>query len=168
MLSRSLVSGVLVSMLVVPMAVAQEKPAKPAPAKPAAAAPAGSPRTVEIAAGDDMKYSVTNITAKPGETLRIRLVSKGTLPKVAMSHNVVVLKPTAKVLDFVNAGATARATDFVPQEMKDQVLAATAMAGPGETVEVLFKVPAGAATYNYVCTFPGHFAAGMKGTIVAK
>jgi azurin len=166
MLSRSLVSGVLISMLVAPLAVAAQQK----PAKPAAAAPAGSSaaRTVEIAAGDDMKYSVTNITAKPGETLRLRLVSKGTLPKVAMSHNVVVLKPTAKVLDFVNAGATARATDFIPAEMKDQVLAATAMAGPGETVEVLFKVPAGAATYNYVCTFPGHFAAGMKGTIVAK
>src|SRR5262245_2463778 len=104
MFSRSLVSGVLVSMLIAPLAVAAEKP------KPAAAAPAGAARTVEIAAGDDMKYSVTNITAKPGETLRLRLVSKGTLPKVAMSHNVVVLKPTAKVVDFVNAGATARAT----------------------------------------------------------
>ena len=167
MLSRSLVSGVLVSMLFAPGAVAaQGKPAKPAPAAPAAGSSAA--RTVELTAGDDMKYSVTEIPAKPGETLRIRLVSKGTLPKIAMSHNVVVLKPTAKVIDFVNAGAMARATDFIPQDMKDQVLAATTMAGPGETVELVFKVPAGAATYNYVCTFPGHFAAGMKGTIVVK
>ena len=52
--------------------------------------------------------------------------------------------------------------------MKDQVLAATTMAGPGETVEVTFKVPTAPGTYHYMCTFPGHFAAGMRGTIVVK
>jgi azurin len=141
--------------------VAQEK-------KPAAAAPAGSPRTVEILGGDDMKYSVTTIPAKPGETLRIRLTSKGTLPKIAMAHNVVVLKLGSKQIDFVNAAATARATDFIPPDMKDQVLAATGLAGPGESVEVTLKVPAAAGSYPFVCTFPGHFAAGMRGNIVVK
>ena len=108
------------------------------------AKPAASARTVELTGGDDMKYSVTTIPAKPGETLHIKLVSKGTLPKAAMAHN------------------------FIPAEMKDQVLAATTLAGPGETVEVTFKVPTAPGTYNYLCTFPGHFAAGMRGTIVVK
>ncbi len=130
--------------------------------------PASAGRLVEITGGDDMKYSVTSISAKPGETLRIRLVSKGTLPKIAMAHNVVVLKAGAKQIDFVNAASQARATDFIPPDMKDQVLGATTLAGPGETVEVVFKVPAAAGSYPYVCTFPGHFAAGMRGTIVAK
>ena len=130
--------------------------------------PASAGRLVEIIGGDDMKYSVTSISAKPGETLRIRLVSKGTLPKIAMAHNVVVLKAGAKQIDFVNAASQARATDFIPPDMKDQVLAASTLAGPGETVEVVFKVPAAAGSYPYVCTFPGHFAAGMRGTIVVK
>jgi azurin len=156
MLASLLVSVVLASAPVV-SAVAQDKP------KP----PASSVRTVELTGGDDMKYSVTEIPAKPGETLRIRLTSKGTLPKIAMAHNVVVLKPGSKQLDFVNAAAMARATDFIPTEMKAQVLAASTLAGPGETVEVTIKIPA-AGTYPYVCTFPGHFAAGMRGTIVAK
>jgi azurin len=130
--------------------------------------PASTGRLVEITGGDDMKYNVTSIPAKPGETLRIRLVSKGTLPKIAMAHNVVVLKAGAKQIDFVNAASQARATDFIPTDMKDQVLAATGLAGPGETVEVTFKVPAAAGSYPYVCTFPGHFAAGMRGTIVVK
>ena len=149
-------------------AAAQEKKAPP-PSKPAAAAAAkpGAARLVEIIATDDMKYSITEIPAKPGETLRIKLVSKGTLPKVAMAHNVVVLKPGAKQADFANAAAMARATDFVPAEMKDQVVAASALAGPGETVEVTVKIPA-AGTYPFICTFPGHFAAGMRGNIVAK
>jgi azurin len=140
---------------------AQDKPA----AKPAAG---GAARTVEILGGDDMKYNVTTISAKPGETLRIRLTSKGTLPKIAMAHNVVVLKAGSKQIDFVNAAAQARATDFIPADMKDQVLAATTLAGPGETVETTFKVPATAGSYPFVCTFPGHFAAGMRGNIVVK
>jgi azurin len=130
--------------------------------------PASAGRVVEITGGDDMKYSVTSISAKPGETLRIRLVSKGTLPKIAMAHNVVVLKAGAKQIDFVNAASQARATDFIPPDMKDQVLGATTLAGPGETVELVIKVPAAAGSYPYVCTFPGHFAAGMRGTIVVK
>lgn len=141
-----------------------------APAAPAATQdkPASSVRTVEITGGDDMKYSVTTIPAKPGETLRIRLTSKGTLPKIAMAHNVVVLKAGAKQIDFANAAAMAAATGYIPADMKDQVLAATAMAGPGETVDVTIKMPTAPGTYPYLCTFPGHFAAGMRGTIVVK
>jgi azurin len=144
----------------------------PGPTVPAAAQtkPAGGAavRTVEITGGDDMKYSVTSIPAKPGETIKIKLVSKGTLPKIAMAHNFVLLKLGAKQLDFVNAAAMARATDFIPADMKDQVLAATALAGPGETVEVTIKVPTAPGAYPYMCTFPGHFAAGMKGTLDVK
>ena len=170
--------SLLVSAILMTAPAAQTKPAdakpaaqtKPADAKPAGQAkPAASSavRTVDITATDDMKYSVTEIPAKPGETLRIRLVSKGTLPKIAMAHNVVVLKAGAKQADFANAAALARATDYIPTEMKDQVIGASTMAGPGETVEVTVKIPA-AGTYPYICTFPGHFAAGMRGSIVAK
>jgi azurin len=149
-------------------APAQTPPASTAKPKPAPAAKAGAARTVEITGGDDMKFSVTTINAKPGETLRIVLKSVGTLPKVAMAHNVVVLKANADQIKFAQAGMTARDTDFIAPDLKGQVVAATKMAGPGETVEVTFKVPAAAGNYPYICTFPGHFAAGMKGQIVAK
>ena len=154
-LATGLVSVVLLSMSV---------PAAPAvQAKPAAGA-----RTIEIVGTDDMKYSVTTIDAKPGETLRVRLTAKGALPKIAMAHNFVLLKLGAKQIDFANAAAMARETDFIPPAMKDQVLAATTTAGAGETVEITFKVPAAPGSYPYMCTFPGHFAAGMKGTLVVK
>ncbi len=162
MFLSSLASG-LVSLVLLSAPVAAGGSAAAAQDKPASSA-----RTVEITGGDDMKYSVTSIPAKPGETLRIRLTSKGTLPKIAMAHNVVVLKAGAKQIDFANAAAMAAATGYIPADMKDQVLAATAMAGPGETVDVTFKVPTAPGTYPYLCTFPGHFAAGMRGTIVVK
>jgi azurin len=155
-----LVSVVLMSSSLTPVT----QPAG-AQGKPAAASAA---RTVDITGSDDMKYSITTIPAKAGETLRIRLTSKGTLPKIAMAHNVVVLKPGAKQLDFVNAAAMARQTDFIPAAMKDQVLAATTLAGPGETVEVTFKVPAVKGNVPFLCSFPGHYAAGMRGNIVVK
>lgn len=163
-------SSVVVALLAQTSVIAaQTKPAAGQTAKPTATAPAsGSPRTIEIVGADDMKYSVTTIPAARGEQLRIRLISKGTMPKIAMAHNVVVLKLGTNELKFITAGATHRATDFIAPETKAQVLAATAFAGPGETVEVTFKVPDVAGNYPYVCTFAGHFQAGMKGMLVVK
>ena len=123
------------------------------------------PRTVKIIAGDDMKFSVTQITAKRGERLKIVLTSKGTLPKIAKAHNVVVLDKGTDTNAFVNASAMARATDFIAPALKKQVLAATKLAGNGETVEVTFTVPKVAGRYDFVCTFPGHIAGGMRGVL---
>lgn len=152
--------------------------AKPAPAvKPAApgakaAAPAakkaGAGRTIEITGGDDMKFSLTTITAKPGETLHVVLKTIGTVPKVAMAHNFVALKAGVDAAKYSQDAMTARDTEYLPAARKADVLASTALAGPGETVEVTFKVPAKAGSYPYLCTFPGHYAAGMRGEIVAK
>jgi azurin len=159
----------ILSMLVTLAPAAPVQAAQAEKPKAAAAAPkAGAARTIEITGGDDMKYSVTKIDAKRGETIRIVLKSVGTIPKVAMAHNVVVLTLGADQIKFSQAGAMARATDFIPPDMKGQVVAASKLAGPGETVEVTFKVPAKAGAYPYICTFPGHFAAGMRGDLVVK
>jgi azurin len=149
-------------------------------AKPAASAPATQkpgakpapstqkPRLVEMIGTDDMKFSVTSIDAKPGEVLRVRLITKSVMPKVAMAHNFVLLKKETNQIKFITASAIARDHDFIAPDFKDQVLAATGMAGGGETVEVTFKVPAETGEYPYVCTFPGHFQAGMRGVLNVK
>jgi azurin len=142
--------------------------AKPAPADDKAAASAKGVRTIEIVGTEDMKFSLASIAAKRGEQLRVRLVVKGSMPKVAMAHNFVLLNRTAKVVDFVTAAMNARATDFVPPDKKGEVIAHTGLAGAGETVEVTFKVPNTAGDYPYICSFPGHFQAGMKGTLSVK
>jgi azurin len=161
----------------VPFAQATPSTQKPSPAKPAAEKPAGAKpaagaaakgvRTVEIVGTEDMKFSVTNITAKPGEQLRIQLTAKGAMPKIAMAHNFVLLAKAADPTAFATAAMNARATDFVPADKKADIVAHTALAGAGETVEVTFKVPA-AGTYTFICSFPGHFQAGMKGTLTVK
>jgi azurin len=181
---RHLILSLVLAAPVAAQTPATQKPAaeKPATAKPAAgeaqkpstagekpgAAAAKGVRTVEIIGTEDMKFSLANIAAKPGEQLRVRLTSKGAMPKIAMAHNFVLLTKTAKVEDFATAAMQARATEFVPPEKKGDVIAHTALAGAGETVEVTFKVPAAAGAYPYICSFPGHFQAGMKGTLTVK
>jgi azurin len=136
---------------------------------PTTVATAADPaRVVAIVATDDMKYSVTTINAKPGETITIRLMAKGVIPKIAMAHNVVVLKLGTDVLKLLKDGAPHRDTDFIPPAMKEAVIAKTRFAGAGETVQVTFKVPAKPGNYPYICTFAGHHQAGMKGTLVVK
>ena len=132
------------------------------------ASPQAAPRTVTIGVDDTMKYTVTSIEAKPGEKLRVVLKSTGKLSKATMAHNFVLLKPDTNVADFIKAGLADKATDFIAPSQKDKVLAATPMAGAGETVEVVFTAPETKGSYPYICTFLGHFAMGMKGTLTVK
>jgi azurin len=132
----------------------------------AVAAPAG--RLVEITGNDQMKFSVTSITAKPGELLHVRLKSAGTLPKIAMAHNFVLLAKGTDAATFATASATASASGYIPAQLKTKVLASTPLVGPGETVDVTFKAPSAPGQYAYLCSFPGHFVAGMKGVLTVK
>ena len=146
-----------------------QAPDPKAPAKaPAGAKPTAGARTVQLTGGDDMKFNLTTIEAKPGETLRVVLKSTGTLPKMAMGHNFVLVKLGTDVAAFNKAAMTAAATEYVPQDQKAQIIASTKLVGPGETAEVTFTVPAKAGSYPYMCTFPGHYAAWMKGMLVVK
>jgi azurin len=164
-MKRLLPVALVITPLFLTSLLAQTKPAPSPTAKPAAK---GAVRTVDLVGTDQMKYDVTDIPAKRGEQLRVRLTAKGTMPKIAMAHNFVLLKLAANPVKFVTAGAQARETDFIAPETKDQVIAATPLAGAGETVEVTFKVPNAAGSYPFLCTFPGHFQAGMKGNLVVK
>jgi azurin len=154
----TIAGGVTVGALALAQTPAAQKPA----------APAAAARTVAIQGDDLMKYSVAQIVAKPGEQLRIRLTSKGKMPKEVMAHNFVLLAPGTDVNKFVAAAATARTTGYIPAAMKGQILANTGLAGPGETVEVTFAAPTKPGKYQYICSFAGHFQAGMTGWLIVK
>lgn len=130
------------------------------------AAPEG--RLVELTGNDQMKYNLATIPSKPGEALHVRIKSIGTIPKAAMGHNFVLLAKGTDATAFANAAANAYATGYIPPEFKAKVLAFTTVVGPGETADVTFKAPTAPGTYTFLCSFPGHFLAGMKGTLVVK
>jgi azurin len=127
-----------------------------------------APRVVQIDVGDNMKFSVPAISARPGETLKIVLKGVGQMPKVAMGHNFVLLKKGTDPKKFVDASMNARDTDFIAASVKDEVIASTKLVGPGETVETTFAAPRQPGDYTFLCSFPGHYALGMKGTLTVK
>lgn len=135
------------------------------PAPPVAVAP--GERLVEITGDDLMKYSVTEIRAKAGEVLVVSLKNIGKIPKPAMAHNWVLLKPMdqAGITAFATA-AISRPPEFLPPDMS-AVLAHTKMVGSGETDTVKVTVPSAPGQYPYLCTFPGHFML-MKGTLIVN
>jgi azurin len=153
-------------LAVVPVALGATQ-AKPKTATTPAKSAKGT-RTIEITAGDNMKFDVTSIQAKPGERLHVVLKSTGTAPKIAMAHNFILLKQGTSALEFNNAAMGARDTDFIPPSMKDKMIASTGLAGAGETVDVTFTAPTKPGTYEYICSFPGHYQVGMKGELIVK
>jgi azurin len=128
---------------------------------------AGDAAPVVIHAGDQMKFDVTTLQAAPGQKITITLTNNGTLPKVAMAHNWVLLKAGTDVSAFAAAGMTHQETGYLPPEMAASVIAGTKLLGPGESDTITFTAPA-AGVYDYICTFPGHALAGMRGTLTVK
>lgn len=125
-------------------------------------------RTITIIGTDRMNFSVEEITAAPGERIKVILKVESRIPKSAMAHNVVFLKEGTDPEAFANASAMAADNQYIAPSFKDQIIAHTALAGGGETVEVTFTVPEEAGNYQYICSFPGHYYAGMKGMLVVK
>jgi azurin len=121
--------------------------------------------TVEFNGTDTMMFSKTAFEVKSGQKVKLVFKNTGKLPKVAMGHNVVILKKGVNVATFCTE-AIKFAPEYFPKTKKDDVIAATKLLGPDETDTVIFTAPA-AGVYDYVCTFPGHFAL-MKGKMTVK
>lgn len=127
-------------------------------------------RVVKIKSGEgnQMKFDVASIAAAPGEQLKIVLTNACTLPKAVMGHNFVVLTKGTDPIAFANAAVADAGNGYVPEKMKDKVVAVIGLLGPNETGEVTFTVPAEPGEYPFLCSFPAHCQIGMKGVIVVK
>lgn len=115
-----------------------------------------------------MKFDTTELHAKPGETLSVTLKNIGNVPKAAMGHNWVLLKDTSAVDPLLAAAPQAQATDYIPADQRPNILAATKLLGPGESDTITVTAPDKPGRYPFVCTFPGHAQAGMRGTLIVE
>lgn len=135
----------------------------------ASSANAAEPRVITITVNEAMKFDLATIAAKPGEDLKVVLVNSGSMPKLAMGHNWVLLAAGTDANAFcAAAGAAGPATEYIPAAQKASVLAFTKLIGGKETAEVVFKAPTTPGDYAYVCSFPSHYILGMKGTLTVK
>jgi azurin len=82
-----------------------------------------------------------------------------------MAHNIVLLESGTDAQEFVNASSKAKDNDYIAPDMTDMILHQTEMIGGGKTTQVSFSAPEEAGDYEYLCSFPGHYSAGMKGIL---
>lgn len=135
-----------------------------APSGASSGAASDGVRSVRITANDSMKFSVTEITAKPGQEVRLTFTNNGRMPKNVMGHNWVLFKPLSEdQLREISTESARNAPDHLPAD-RSVILAKTRMLGPGESDTITFKAPEQPGIYPFACTFPGHFVL-MRGEL---
>ena len=124
---------------------------------------------VTISGNDQMQFSLKEFEVKAGDDVELEFKNAGSLPKIAMGHNLVILKEGVSAIAFGGKAlqAGANATNALPDAVKDDVLTFTKLLGPGEVEVIKFKAPTKPGIHQFVCTFPGHYAM-MRGVMVVK
>lgn len=120
--------------------------------------------TIELGSNDQMQYDKTELTVKAGQKVTLVLTHTGSMAKSVMGHNFVLLKSGTSVSKFAAKALSANDTEYIPEG--DEMIAYTKLIGGGESTSVTFDAPA-AGKYDYICTFPGHYAL-MKGILTVE
>ena len=102
-----------------------------------------------------LKFDKSELTVAPGQLVELVFAN----PDV-MQHNFLLGAPGAlqqigSAADAMMTAASGAAQQFVPA--LPQVLFATPLVDPGQTITVRFRAPDQPGQYPYVCTFPGHW-----------
>lgn len=116
-----------------------------------------------IDANDKMRFSKTLIEVPAGEKITITLNNVGHMPKQQMGHNLVILERDRKPGAFMSEATFAKDNEYIPSKYADWMIAHTKLLGPGESDTITFTAPKVPGDYDFLCSFPGHYAVGMKG-----
>ena len=107
-------------------------------------------RTIEIVMNDTMRFTPDNIAVKRGETVRLVVKNAGQLKhEFNLGTEADLKKHYALMLKF-------------PEMEHDDPNVASVE--PGKTGEVVWQFTK-AGTVSFACLHPGHYAAGMKGSV---
>ncbi len=120
-------------------------------------------KTIILNSNDQMKFDKTEIRVNAGEKVKLVLNHTGKLAKNVMGHNFVLLTKGTDLAKFATAAINDKATEYIPST---GVLAHTKLIGGGESTTIEFTVPA-KGTYDFICSFPGHYAM-MKGKFIVE
>jgi azurin len=120
---------------------------------------------ITITGNDQMQFNLAEMKVKAGQTVRVTLKHIGKMDQNVMGHNWVLLTKGTEIGAFGMAAVDAKATDYIP-EGTDKVIAHTKLLGGGESDTIEFVAPA-AGTYDFICSFPGHYAL-MKGKFIVE
>ena len=114
-------------------------------------------------AGEALQYAPAALNATAGQPVQVTFKNGS----AAQKHNWVLVKGSdAEAQKVDDAGAAAgEAAGYIPTD--PNIVASVKLLNGGETGTASFAAPP-AGTYTFLCTFPGHYVAGMKGTLTVK
>lgn len=115
-----------------------------------AAEPRQARRTIEIRMTDDMRFSPSHLEVREGETLRLRAVNRG-----QVLHEIVIGTPA-------ELQSHAELMKQHPGMEHDEPYMAHVSPGQRGDIVWTFNRP---GDFEFACLIPGHFEAGMRGTI---
>ena len=120
---------------------------------------------IVIIGNDMMQFDKKEIRVKAGKKVKITLRHTGKMDKNVMGHNFVILKTGVDIMVFGGKAAVAKDSEYIPDGGKD-VIAHTKLIGGGEIAVIEFDAPE-VGTYDFLCSFPGHYAL-MKGKFIVE
>lgn len=107
-------------------------------------------RTITVTMSDNMRYTPSNIQVKQGETVRFIVKNAGQIKhELSLGTQKELLEHLEQMKKF---------PDMEHDEPSKITLA------PGKQGEIIWQFTK-SGTVNFACLMPGHYEAGMKGTI---
>lgn len=113
--------------------------------------------------GENLAFTPTSLSVPTGQQINLTFKNSST----ANQHNWVLVKGGDDVASQVDEASVSAGPDAGYVPTGDNVVAHTNLLNPGESGTASFTAPA-AGTYTFLCTVPGHYAAGMKGTLTVQ
>ena len=110
-------------------------------------------RTIAVEMSDAMRFSPAKFKVKRGETIKFVVKNTGKVKHEMVLGSIEELKEHAALMQ-----------KFPEMEHADPNMVSVA---PGQTGELIWKFTK-AGSFDFACLQPGHFEAGMVGTIAVK
>lgn len=117
---------------------------------------ADATRTIEVRTSDELAFEPAEVTAEEGETVTFRVINEGNLP-----HDFVIGDEAAQ-----EQHAEEMAASDEGMEMEGDANAISVPAG--ETADLTWTFDGATEGILYGCHEPGHYEAGMVGSIVVE
>ncbi|MFD2824925.1 plastocyanin/azurin family copper-binding protein [Leeuwenhoekiella polynyae] len=120
---------------------------------------------VVLLATDMMQFDKNEIRVPAGKKVKLTLRHTGKQPVEVMGHNFVLLTMGTEIPAFGAKASAARDNGYIP-EGTDAVIVHTKMLGGGQSDTIEFDAPE-PGTYDFICSFPGHYSV-MKGKFIVE